>query len=1629
MVDGFSAISDLQRYWKQCEDTFLGSSCREPNAPLKEKITEMYSYILEYQAAAICHLSKFQLKRAWNLAVGSVDWPEKAKKIALQHAACKELMSIGEADELRMRSKADSELLQVISTGVTGISEMLLSIQLRKDETDFKNLLSEGAPSCTSCKDFNPARLKGTCEWFFQDEKFLGWRDTDDFGVFWIYAAPGRGKSVLSKALIDEEHLKNVEITVSSDSVATQIAGNEATVCYFFFKEGNEKRVQATDALCSILHQLFTSEKTRSLIQCGIQEFHDKANQLCTDLGLLWDMLLSCAKHASGDIICVLDALDECSQDSRADLIRFMDQLYQCEPENRPSNLKFFITSRPKGDIIAELQDFVEHATYMAFDADSRAQEISHDINLVIDYEVADLGKKKRLTKKQLEKIGQRFKSMGTMTYLWLHLTMQLIKKRTTSYSRASDIERLLSEIGTSTSDLYERILGEAEDENRTSKILAILLAASRPLTLVEANCALTLALEEEDLPDSHEDLMELLWPQESFDQVLKDMCGLLLHISADGRISFLHLTVREFLLYGRQEGKTWTGRFDDNDTLHATISNVCVDYLALPDMLPQPPSLTSNTRFPLLPYAANYWPLHARESKASQLAREEKILGLLAADSLASSLWKSTYNSQTMGVCYSESQFPSVRKHQRQIDDMLWACTSDLRLASLLGLTAVVQSLVTSPDCSSDDVMSAMYKALEHDRIDIIAMVLKERPDDVNLSVALQGAAEFNRPKIMELLVDHGATLCGSSDLLLNEPYKDEALEILWANCQSEFTNEPRVIDFCIMHWKFESCQLIKALLQKYGSSLGLEWSAMETIVKAEMPCATARQIMDIFFKTNMFKEVDLLCLLYRTEDQDMTALLTSYYENPHNLKLLAAARADEILRLPASHVQELCSKYGAANFFGKLRMILDVTVGESAFAILSAMFEAKLVGLTVTKRLLLLGAGNMRAELFTLFLQNFQGPAMTSQLLRASFFNPGGDRIRALLTADGSVKFTQLDLELIAEKGSFKTFASLLSRSSPERIDFPKLMRCALRNRNHGRPILEHIWTSDVQFETLLPSDLEETAPEAVKFLVQKLGPALPMTSEMVVKLLECETDPKTVLRSYVAQFGCMPSFTARHLYDIRSNSGLGQNLCNLLFSDSAECPAPSERALGRLLEILQAEFLEMPSTGKLLPQLPITEGYLVYLAGTPELLRWGFPYSAARLMSHLLEQFATHIQVTQAVLVAAAENQNEGEDMVSLLLYHVDYKVGNICELVEAALRNLINGGQIMEFLIGVDGASASEATVQQAAFSGCHSSLAALAKVHHIDSCWLRIAAFCKAMDAPGDEEVEKLLDEGLPSGVHILEENAEMVARIIKRGDNNVKKFLSGVLPADGAAALRADACQSFWEDGSSRSLQGTGETSESSMIRVSGSMSDVTESTPSAKAHGNLTELEFDVASTHEDVDAASDLEISAADLTTADTMNLLAIHDCIPMLQYLSIRWPEDMEDKLPQCWWDVSQLLATGCDINRQDDRGDTPLHVAGHRGSMEAAFILLAYEADVDRANHAGDTPLHAAVRGPYADIVATLVDAGADMDLRNANGETAYEVATILGKKEAIRMLERAKREREGLPCINKSITEP
>ncbi|GKT90334.1 LOW QUALITY PROTEIN: NACHT and ankyrin domain protein [Colletotrichum tofieldiae] len=457
------------------------------------------------------------------------------------------------------------------------------------DENE-RRLLQMLAANHEAYKNFNPRRVAGTCEWFFKDYRFRNWLGSTTSSIIWVSAGPGCGKSVLARALVDEGRLSSRPETT--------------TVCYFFFNDGEERRTNSCDALAAILHQLFTQRRTGPLIRHATSSLVNYGDGLRNNFQQLWQTLKDCAKNSdAGEIVCVLDALDECNKDSRQEILEVLESFYFGDQLHQSaSRLKFLITSRPYDDLETSFENFTTSEAYIRFDGDDKSEEIRHEIDLVIDHKVNDFGKDFRDEHRQ--EISDRLKAMENRTYLWLHLTLNIINKTRSAYRKPSSIQTLLSHLPSGVFDAYERILSRNQDEKQTRGLLGIVLAAKRPLTLDEYY--------------KYDDLEASLWPRNSFKSTVQNLCGLFISVY-DNKVSFIHQTAREFLTSNPAPQKAWQGSFDMPSS-HSTIFVSCARLLSLQDFDRVARKRFGHEYLPFFVYAAVNWTFHYNSQNGGQV-------------------------------------------------------------------------------------------------------------------------------------------------------------------------------------------------------------------------------------------------------------------------------------------------------------------------------------------------------------------------------------------------------------------------------------------------------------------------------------------------------------------------------------------------------------------------------------------------------------------------------------------------------------------------------------------------------------------------------------------------------------------------------------------------------------------------------------------------------------------------------------------------------------------------------------------------------------------------------------------------------------------------------------------------
>ncbi|KAI1825463.1 hypothetical protein F4861DRAFT_530286 [Xylaria intraflava] len=525
-------------------------------------------------------------------------------------------------------------------------------------------------------KDRNTDSLEGTCGWFVSHEFFRDWQESKSSRLLWVSADPGCGKSVLSKYLVD--HV--LKTTVSR------------TVCYFFFKDDFEDQRNVMGALRCILYQLF--DQKRNLLSDSILEQSEiKGENLFGSFGEIWRTLISVAEDENaGEIICLLDAIDECEDQGRSQLARELRRFYSREGTGRTSNLKFLLTSRPYDKIRRSFGPQgmpTSSMIHLSGENEAEMEKISREIDIFIKDRVKHISGN-LLTHEEQDALLRQLTRIPHRTYLWVHLTLNLIERDIDKLKTVGVASQLYEAITEAISnpprtvdEAYNKALSKSPNPEHAKDILHIIVAAQRPLTVKEMNMALNI----QKSIRSYEKV-NTLEDENNFRQRIRDTCGLFVTI-IDSKLYLLHQTVKEFLVQNDElnpgsvrQGLEWKHSIQPI-IAHRVLAEICVYYLLFEEFEVHPldenevPSQYADNHI-FLAYSAMHWAAHLRElGNDVPDAMQQSVLKLCDMSSRSCLTWLRIYWTN------AGTEFPST--------------FTSLMIASYFGLETVAKQLLSS--------------------------------------------------------------------------------------------------------------------------------------------------------------------------------------------------------------------------------------------------------------------------------------------------------------------------------------------------------------------------------------------------------------------------------------------------------------------------------------------------------------------------------------------------------------------------------------------------------------------------------------------------------------------------------------------------------------------------------------------------------------------------------------------------------------------------------------------------------------------------------------------------------------------------------------------------------------------
>ena len=550
------------------------------------------------------------------------------------------------------------------------------AVDLTFEERQFLGSLDTSDPEAHM--DRNPRPVGGTCSWILRHPTYKSWYEAPASALLWLSADPGCGKSVLASFLV---------------RYYSERRSPRWNVCYFFFKSDNEEQRDGVHALQAVLRQLYLqqphlvkaghdllnkSSRIRTMDALWRAFVAGAEDVFSNDTICILDGLDECdaasrrvlvnlaVNHISPRQEVVFDrgpkdeeeegekegsepkhVVDSDSDEEQDSSTEQIDET----AENHLPRLKIFITGRPENSLKAVLdrpppkgnaknrgagnrdssrrvqgRGKNSEVSIIRLRGENEVDAISDDVSLFIKSDISYL-EDQGLPPDILSDMQEKLIARADRTFLWVSLILQLLRERVESGASQSELNQTLE--SRDIYAVYSDLLQARLDAPKARRMLNIILAASRPMTVEELSIALAIQLND---PSAHtlksrnldEVELDLVFP---FENHIKALCGHFVRVIRN-RVYLVHETAREFLLGpSLSPGNPWQHSFNLS-TSRRILLDICVTYLYC---LGQPSSRTARFGFPtphtsqFLDFAAIEWVGLFKEERGSRNSPDER--------------------------------------------------------------------------------------------------------------------------------------------------------------------------------------------------------------------------------------------------------------------------------------------------------------------------------------------------------------------------------------------------------------------------------------------------------------------------------------------------------------------------------------------------------------------------------------------------------------------------------------------------------------------------------------------------------------------------------------------------------------------------------------------------------------------------------------------------------------------------------------------------------------------------------------------------------------------------------------------------------------------------------------------
>lgn len=390
-----------------------------------------------------------------NSQISNLSQSHTSNKATLDHISVNIANIDGKVQQIQQASESESDLLYRKSA-----SACLTALYVTDPDVDRKEIETR-----------RDKLVDQSCDWILP--QFRDFVEDDSRSQLWIYGAPGKGKTMISMALVDE--------------LSRRIDSNTGSLCgYFFCDNMSEKRNTMFAVMKTLLRKLLEVflENVTEATKEYLGGFNEKGDSMFSSVEAVWMELHRALRLTALDAVYfVVDALDECEEKSLESFLVLLtdESVTTLKPACK---IKWILLSRNESVI----KDYLRSGSSTSqIGLEHNSEAIGESVSHFIEIKVEELAAFKQYDSDLKDFVAKTLNLKAEDTFLWVSLACKELRR-----VRSIHTKLVLERMPTGLSQLYDQVYQRAISNDIqeivvcVKNILRCVTLASRPLSPVE---------------------------------------------------------------------------------------------------------------------------------------------------------------------------------------------------------------------------------------------------------------------------------------------------------------------------------------------------------------------------------------------------------------------------------------------------------------------------------------------------------------------------------------------------------------------------------------------------------------------------------------------------------------------------------------------------------------------------------------------------------------------------------------------------------------------------------------------------------------------------------------------------------------------------------------------------------------------------------------------------------------------------------------------------------------------------------------------------------------------------------------------------------------------------------------